>query len=442
MTLALVPKVPPLLDYIPKCDPKWTLPFDHQREFLEALEQAPFGRLRLLCSEPVRHYKTSCLIAAIAWWLTKHPHLRIIYMTYSIERAEKVSKDIRDACIRMGCGPVKGRDTIKHWSNEHGGGVSVMSAQQSRLGEDVDILLVDDPYESGDQADLPEIRQTVDDTIGHYEMRLSMGGSCIVVMSRWHPDDAVGRREKRKGWRYIHNRAVNVVNGERFAWAPHVRPLEELDEIRAAIRERDPTERDWFSQWQNEPFTPSTNYLNDPLRYAVIPGWEGYIDAIGIDMAFTKGRLADWFAIVAVRIYMGSVYIRNAYRFKGDPREAAVELKVQQQTYGSVPIFSYVSGPERIAIGTLAEQGIAVQPMQAETNKLWRAQRMINLWNAGRILVPSHAPWVEPFLNRAKNFRGVDGDDDDEIDALVSVVNALVFGANSQATWTGGRRRM
>jgi phage terminase large subunit-like protein len=439
--LALVPKVPPLLDYIPTCDPRWTNPPTHLKEFVDVLEQAPYGSLRVLCSCPIRHYKTSCVIGAIAHWLKRYPKLRIIYMTFGIKRAENVSKDIRDTCQRMGIDPKKGFDTIQTWRNEEGGGVSVMSAQQSRLGEDVDILIVDDPFESGTDADKPEIRQTVDDTIAHYTMRLSRGGSCIVVMSRWHPDDAIGRREK-IGWRYIHRRAVETINGERVALAPEVRTLKELDDIRDDIRKQDPTERIWFSQWQNEPFTPSTNYLSDPLRYSVIPGWQGYIDAMGIDMAFTKGRLADWFAIVVVRIYMGSVYIRNAYRFKGDPREAAVELRVQQGSYGVVPIFSYVSGPERVAIGSLAEQGIAVQPMQAETNKLWRAQKMINLWNAGRILVPSHAPWVGPFIERAKNFRGVDGDDDDEVDALVSVVNAMMFGSGSGGTLVLGRRCM
>jgi hypothetical protein len=35
--------------------------------------------------------------------------------------------------------------------------------------------------------------------------------------------------------------------------------------------------------------------------------------------------------------------------------------------------------------------------------------------------VPQHEAWVDEFIGRAQSFRGVEGDDDDEIDALVSV---------------------
>ena len=52
-----------------------------------------------------------------------------------------------------------------------------------------------------------------------------------------------------------------------------------------------------------------------------------------------------------------------------------------------------------------------------------RAQRTIDAWNSGKILVPAQAPWASGFLARVLSWRGIDGEPDDEIDALVSAVD-------------------
>jgi hypothetical protein len=116
-----------------------------------------------------------------------------------------------------------------------------MSAQQSRLGADVDVLVVDDPFESPEEADRLEVRDAVDKTITHYTMRLSRGGSTVLVMSRFHPDDAIGRRIDRKAesWSYVHKPAIEVVDGVEVPLSPEVRTLEELHAIRAALANHD-----------------------------------------------------------------------------------------------------------------------------------------------------------------------------------------------------------
>lgn len=427
----------------------------HLIPFIQILEKAPRGNLRVMCSLPIRHGKTWTIVYAIVYWLKKDPTLRVIVMTHTSEKAKELAKDIRqlarehDVTIQVrkrGLDAQEGYDTVYTWRTEQGGGVSVKTPGTSRLGADCDILIVDDPFESQVEADKPEIRDQIDNDIAFYTNRLSINGSVIIVMSRFHPDDVIGRRLKLKrgGWadNYFHASAiVDLGKPTERAFAPSWWPLEEIKERRADEAERDPSERTFFAQWQNEPFAPETNHFQPPARYPAMPTWPGIVTGGGIDMAFSRSRSADWFAVVVASFTQGLCYVRNVFRFKGDPREASNAMHAQQGLYGVMPWFSYVSGPERVAIPMLAEQGLSVQPMQAEVNKLWRAQRMIRLWNAGKILLPASAPWVEGFISRAKTFRGVDGDDDDEIDALVSLVNAMMWPGGS-GTSVLGRRRM
>jgi hypothetical protein len=397
-----------------------------------------------VCGVPIRHWKTCTLIAAIAQWLTDDPTLRIIYMTYSDKRATEVCKDIRDTCKRMGVKVASGFDTIVAWRTVEGGGVTGMSAQQSRLGADVDILLWDDPFESGIEADKPEIRQTVDETIAHYTMRLSRGGSCVGVMSRWHPDDAIGRRLRRtrETWEYVHARAIeNEGTEDERAFAPEVRTLPELKQIRLALAEQDPSERLWWSQWMNEPRAPSGDLFRDPARYDALPTWPGHRTMYGLDMSYSQAKISDWAAVVALRVWGSKAFVLNVSRFKLSIGLIANRLQQARETWGRGPVYSYVSGPEVGIVQDMNLRGLQVQGLPARFNKLVRAERTIVRWNRGDVLVPQHEAWVDEFVGRAQSFRGVEGDDDDEIDALVSVCDGGLGSGVAAATKSFGAWR-
>ena len=100
-----------------------------------------------------------------------------------------------------------------------------------------------------------------------------------------------------------------------------------------------------------------------------------------------------------------------------------------------------MSGPEKGAVVYFIEHGVQINVMNARYNKLVRAQKTIDLWNDGRILVPYGAEY-DGFLNRVAAFRGVEGDDDDEIDAMVSAVDGGMWSGQTVATRAVGPRRV
>ena len=437
-----------LLDFIPRVSPEFQRPFHLQRVgWLERIEKSLDGGVRAMCAVPIRHHKTeTTTYHGVAWLLCQDPTLRIIVMVADHEMATDRGKRIRQVCEACGVGPERGYNVITSWRNSSGGGVQVMSAKQSKLGQDCDILVVDDPLSEHD-ADKPEVRQAVDMAIAHYTARAGRTGgkrgSVLIVMSRWHPDDPIGRRLQRKAidWDYIHSRAIindGLPNEEAFAG--DVMSLVELKLRRAELAEADPSERLWWAQFQNEPRADGGELFKTPSRYITLPQYGGFRDAIGIDCAYSTSRSADWFAIVCARIWGSTAYVRHVERFRADHGEGEARLRAARSTYGG-QIFSYMSGPEMGGGQYLIERGLPLNMMGARFDKRTRAQKTIDRWNKGQILLPEHAPWLTGFLGRIAQFRGVDGDDDDEIDALVSLHDGAMFSGVTNPTRSMGACR-
>ena len=417
-----------LLQFIARISPEFHEP-THLADWCALIERAARGEaVRALCSVPIRHYKSETTMHGIVWLLVQDPTMRILVLTHSFDRARAIGKRIRQLATTAGVGPAYGRNLIENWQNRHGGGVIAMSAEQSKLGADVHLVFFDDPLDEHASMNFAR-RCAVDDTIAHYTarcMRRGKPGAVLGVMSRWHPDDPIGRRLLRGAvqWEYVHHPAIieeDPATGAERAFAPAVWSLEELRKTRSELAEQDPTERVWWAQFQGDPKPiGSSLFRPDPERYDVLPPWNFRL-VYGCDLAFTQGSQSDYFAIVALKIIGTKAYILESHRTQLVPHMIESTCNAFTKKYGAAPIFSYVAGPEVGMVKHMRERGLRFVPLKARYNKLVRAEKTIKRWNEGQVLVPQNAPWVSGFLHRVELFRGEDrGHDDDEIDALVS----------------------
>jgi phage terminase large subunit-like protein len=165
---------------------------------------------------------------------------------------------------------------------------------------------------------------------------------------------------------------------------------------------------------------------------------------LGFDLSFTNNKRSDWSSIVVVRVYQGILYVREFIRFRAELDEALRSINLAWQVYGRCPIFSFMSGPEISVARYFAGQSIGISFMPAKDPKFVRARRTIDAHNAGKILYPQNHPTMASTLSRMASFRGVEEDEDDEVDALVSVYEAMVprGGSVLNPTQTLGRRRV
>jgi len=436
-----------LLKFIPKISPEFRPPY-HLQRWLDQFKKAAAGEpVRALCALPIRHYKTETTLHGIVWLLTQDPTMRYMFLTHSFDRSRSIGKRVRKLAEAAGVGPVLGYNTIEHWRNKYDGGMVVMSAEQSRLGEDVHGLFFDDPLDEHASMDQAR-RDAVDETISHYTarcMRKGKPGPVMGVMSRWHPDDPIGRRLLRTQaalpWEYIHCPVIidEGLPSER-AFAPEVWSLENLKKARAELAEQDPTERIWWSQLMGDP-RPSgfAKFRSDPERWAKLPDYTFRL-AYGLDLAFTSKDTSDYFAIVVMKVMGTRAFVLDVQRTRLDAHLIESTCKAFLNKYGQGPMFSYVSGPEIGMVKLMRERGIPIMPMRARYNKLVRGERTVKRWNDGQIVIPHEAPWVKGFLNRAVMWRGEDkGHDDDEIDALVSACDGALGGVASGVVKTLGK---
>jgi predicted phage terminase large subunit-like protein len=425
-----------LLSFVPRLSPEFGEP-KHLADWCALIERASKGEaVRALCSVPIRHFKSETTMHGIVWLLVQDPCMRILVLTHSFDRARTLGKRIRRLAEIAGVGPVFGQNTIEDWSNDQGGGVVTMSAEQSKLGADVHLVFFDDPLDEHAMMDYPR-RCAVDETISHYTarcMRKGKPGPVLGVMSRWHPDDPIGRRLLRDAvkWEYVHHPAVieDPTTLTETAFAPDIWPLDELRKTRAELKEQDPTERIWWAQFQGEPKpVGSPKFRADPERYDHMPDWNFRL-VYGCDLAFTQGSGSDYFAIVAMKIIGTKAYVLEVQRTQLDAHLIESTCNMFTTKYGAAPIYSYVSGPEVGMVKLMRARGLRFVPMRARYNKLVRAEKTIKRWNDLNIVIPKDAPWVAGFLHRVEMFRGDDkGHDDDEIDALVSACDGAMGSA-------------
>lgn len=427
-------------------------PPHHLYEWTGMIERAMRETVRGMCSVPVRHWKTETTNAGIVWCLIQDPTIPIVHMSHSVARATELGKSIRDLARSAGVGPERGNDTILQWKNEHGGGVTCMSADQSRIGGNVGLLVFDDPLDEHGSSSL-EKRNEVDKAISLYTSRCFYAGrlgSVLGVMSRWNLDDVVARRLQRKAvnWEYISRPAIEVEpqpDGTilRRAFAPEVRTLEQLDAIRAELREEDPSERIWWSQWMSDPRPTGSDLFGPPHYYdsGKLPD-RGYRLAYGADFSYTAGKGSDYCALIHGRVEGGTVYLIESQLHKLDARLIESTANKLVSAYGQAQIYSYQSGPELGLTRYLQTNGLPICTMPARYNKLVRATRTIAAWNAGKILLPrpAVAPWVDGFARRVQAFTGADDGADDEVDALVSLYDGYT-GCAVGSLGSLGRRR-
>ena len=448
-----------ILDLCIHLRPEWRKPA-HLVPWIRFLVLSLYGGVRAMCSIPIQHHKTSTTLIGLLWLLKRKPTLQIIFFTYSLERAQAVGKDLREMAVADGQKAKPGFNRIDEWRNEDGGGVVIMSAEQSRLGYPCDILVVDDPIDE-ESANDPDKRQKIDDKIAHYTARAKThGGSVLMVASRWSIDDPIGRRENRKEvkWSYFHGAGIKNYNAshpgapEEEAFAPEIMTVAQHHELRREWCEVDPSGRQWWAQIQNNPLPDSLGLFKSPARYKTLP-LGPYRTVFGLDMSYSSSKHADYFALVVLKIYAESwiengsevkgerAYIVQIWREKWDPHVVHDTLVLARGMYPGAMTYSYMSGPEKGAATYLAEKGFAIQVMPARYSKRQRAQNTIDKSNAGRILVPEDAPFTPGFVHRTILFTGKDSaSNDDEQDALVSAIDGGMMSSVGTPRTLGPRR--
>lgn len=161
------------------------------------------GLGHIIISMPPRHGKTMTTSRLMpAWFLGRWPERRVILASYGADLARKNSRWARNvigsaAYQQVFPGVRLAADSRAAESFDlagHEGGLDAVGVGGGLTGKGGHIIVVDDPIKSRAEAESLTYRNKVWDwyTDDLYTRR-EPGGAVIVVMTRWHADDLVGR---------------------------------------------------------------------------------------------------------------------------------------------------------------------------------------------------------------------------------------------------------
>lgn len=430
----------PLIQLPPALRADWQPPY-HLAGWCKVVESALGGGVRAGCSVPFQHWKSTTTLCGVVWLLLRRPDLRIIVLTHSHEKAQRMGKDLRELWKLAGGTTKKGFDTLEDWQTPDGGGCVVMSWQQSKLGYPCDVLLVDDPLDETEYM-IEASRKRADEVISLYTVRAATHlDSVLIVASRWHPYDPIGLRMSRSAvqWQWFQFAGIegysDALPGEDLlehlertgakAFAPEILDLRKHVRMRAEWAEEDPSLRKWWAQVQNNP-------LPDALGF--FPGERTYVGAVsgvpmfGVDAAFTAGKKSDYFAMVG-GIWSGdSIMLLEGVRHQRGIVEGSKTMLEAQSRHPQCRFVTYASGPEIGIYHAIFETtGISVEVMPARWNKATRAQKAARTWREGKMLVPIQESWTRPYLAEMHAFDGREDGVDDQVDATVALHDAMMM---------------
>jgi phage terminase large subunit-like protein len=265
--------------------------------------------------------------------------------------------------------------------------------------------------------------------------------SVMVIHTRWHEDDLIGRLAKDGGWEVVNLPAIAGPDdplgrqlGEPL-W-PEERPLRMLEEQRAL----DAFNFEALYQGQPRPrgarvFGPATYY--DPASFDMT-GWRITIYA---DPAASEKTSANYSAILALATTGRGAEMRgrvvDVYRRQVTIPQFVRDLQAFQAANGNAEAcVESVAGFKAVAqMLREIDPHVRVREVRPLGDKFQRAQPAASAWNGvadaidptrnrpPRLEVPLRAPWLKAFLDEVGAFTGVHDASDDQVDCLSGTWN-------------------
>lgn len=397
------------------------------------LERAFRGEpVRSLNSTPPQHGKSELIEHAIARDLLAHPWKFICYATYSQNKSRESSLKIRDYAIAAGVELRRDSRSLDYWRTPQGGGLLATSVGGGLTGYPaLKLIVIDDPIKNREEAESALVRDNLHNWFSSGVVsRTHPDTGIVVVATRWHHDDLIGRLAANE---YLGKKRWNVVNlpaidGEGCALWPEARPVSFLESIRDS---GECTAYDWSALYMGHPvprgsavFGPETDYVDAPTTGVRLGG--------GLDLAYTDKTRSDWNVAVVMAREFGPdpssdrYYVLVVRRAQSEASAFhANAIEKLEETYPDIRFRAYLATSEMGSGQFMRRLGTDVDLHRAKVDKYQRAQPVAAAWGAGRILVPKSAPWRAAFLDEIQKFTGVGDKHDDQVDALAAAYDML-----------------
>jgi|TARA_R110000803_G_scaffold87023_1_gene153609 predicted phage terminase large subunit-like protein len=176
----------------------------HHRALAKVLEKVEKGHIpRLIVSMPPRHGKSELVSRRFVPWIQgRDPYRNVIFATYNEDFAKDFGADVRNIMtlpqykhVFPSFGLRKGGASKSRIQTTSGGMSVFVGRGGSITGRGGDFVILDDPIKDSMEANSPTLREQLWQWFTQVLMTrlMTASASIVIVQTRWHEDDLIGR---------------------------------------------------------------------------------------------------------------------------------------------------------------------------------------------------------------------------------------------------------
>lgn len=260
-------------------------PAAHHRLLLEHLTKVADGEIKRLAvfMPPGSAKSTYVSILFPAWFLARHPAANILAASHTVELAERFGRKVRNIIADPYLAAVLGvqltgdSSAAGRWATMAGGEYLAAGAGVGIAGFRGDLVIIDDPIRSRDDADSETVRERIWEWYrGDVRPRLKPDARIILVQTRWHEDDLAGRilldmDAGGEEWTIV-NLPAEALPGDQLGRAPGEMLWDTEYGYGNFLRSEKATQtpRNWSALYQQAPVPDSGNFFQSEWLRAYI----------------------------------------------------------------------------------------------------------------------------------------------------------------------------
>ncbi len=413
----------------------------HHRALAKVLEKVEKGHIpRLIVSMPPRHGKSELISRRFVPWIQgKDPYRNVIFATYNEDFAKDFGADVRNIMtlpqykhVFPNFGLRKGGASKSRIQTSSGGMSVFVGRGGSITGRGGDFVILDDPIKDSIEANSPTLREQLWQWFTQVLMTrlMTASASIVIVQTRWHEDDLVGRltdptnphfsEEEASKWKIINLPALaedddplGRKNGE-LLW-PDRFDMEFMEAQRrldprgfSALYQGKPTPEDGdLFQRQNLKYYNKRDLPNDLRIYAASD------HAVGVDKTRND---ATCLLVVGVDTN-DDIYLLDCWWQKQATDKVVNGMLELMRKYKPL-IWWAEKGHISKAIGPFLRKRMAeekvycrIEEVTPVHNKVQRAQSILGRMAMQKVLLPRQSHWTQKATDELLKFPNTRHDD-------------------------------
>ena len=411
----------------------------HIDAIAHALERVARGELtRLIITMPPRSLKSiAASVAFPAWLLGHNPRRRVLAVSYAEALSEKLALD----CLKVLEAPwfreafpmarvARGKSARADFETTRGGGRFSTSVGGALTGRGGDIIIIDDPHKPEEATSEAKRTSVLDWYQSTLLSRLNepQSGPIVLIQQRLHEADLAGVLLEQGGWTHLDLPAIaedhsTVDLGWRGTMERKKGELLHTSRLPRDLLERRQAELGSYvfaAQYQQRPaplggglikweWFKSYDRKPEPApRDRIVQSW---------DTASKAEEANDYSVCTTWLVRDSSAWLLDIYRARLEFPELRRHIESHAVNHNTKLVLIEEAGSGIQLIQDLqANTRLSVKGIAPKDDKATRMLSVSHMIEAGRIAVPSDAPWLADFQREVTLFPA--GKHDDQVDSL------------------------